>query len=82
MGCRFRRRLSIIPGLWLNLSKSGVSLSAGGRGFTKNISSKGHQETISAPGTGGQPGVRSGRARVISPAMRHRQKRPWWSWLV
>ena len=32
MGLRFRRRLRIFPGLWLNVSKRSGSLSAGGRG--------------------------------------------------
>ena len=50
MGLRFRRRLRIFPGLWLNVSKRSGSLSAGGRGVTVNLSPKGHQETISAPG--------------------------------
>lgn len=52
MGLRFRRRLRIFPGLWLNVSKRSGPLSAGGRVVTVNVSPKGHQETISAPGTG------------------------------
>jgi hypothetical protein len=32
MGFRFRKRLRIFPGLWLNLSKKGGSLSVGSRG--------------------------------------------------
>ena len=46
---RFRRRARIFPGLWLNLSKSGVTVSAGVRGLTFNSSGR---TTISAPGTG------------------------------
>ena len=52
MGLRFRRRLRIFPGLWLNVSKRSGSLSAGGRDVPVNVSPKGHQETISAPGNG------------------------------
>lgn len=52
MGFRFQRRISLIPGLRLNLSKSGVSLSAGGRGLTTNLSSSGLRTTIGIPGTG------------------------------
>jgi Protein of unknown function (DUF4236) len=46
---KFRRRLRLFPGLWINLSKKGTSVSAGGRGFTVN--SRG-RTTLSLPGTG------------------------------
>src|ERR1700730_16246007 len=52
MGFRFHKRLRIIPGLWLNLSKKGGSLSVGGRGATINVNSEGHQETVGLPGSG------------------------------
>jgi len=52
MGFRFRKRIKLFPGLWLNASRSGISASIGGHGFTTNISARGHQETVSAPGTG------------------------------
>ena len=52
MGFRFRRRLRIFPGLWVNVSKKGASLSAGGRGATVNISRKGVKETVGLPGSG------------------------------
>jgi hypothetical protein len=52
MGFRFRRRLRIFPGLWLNMNKRGGSLSAGSRGLTVNFSPKGHQETLGLPGSG------------------------------
>jgi hypothetical protein len=32
MGFRFRRRIKLFPGLWLNASKSGISASIGGHG--------------------------------------------------
>ena len=38
MGFRFHKRLRIFPGLWINLSKRGGSLSVGGRGATINVS--------------------------------------------
>jgi Protein of unknown function (DUF4236) len=41
MGWRFRKRIRIIPGLWIHLSKRGGSLSVGGHGMTANISKKG-----------------------------------------
>ena len=46
MGFRFRRKLRIFPGLYLNLSKSGVSTSIGGRGATLNLSKRGTRTTI------------------------------------
>lgn len=52
MGFRFRRSVKIIPGLRLNLSKSGPSLSVGGKGFTTNISKRGTRQTVGLPGSG------------------------------
>ena len=60
MGLRFRRRVRIFPGFWLNLSKRGGSLSAAAID-TVNIGKGGHQATISAIGTGAHivPGAAS-----------------------
>lgn len=52
MGFRFRQGIRIFPGLRLNLSKSGVSTSLGGRGATLNISKKGIRGTVGLPGSG------------------------------
>jgi hypothetical protein len=52
MGFRFRRRLRIGRGLYLNVSKTGVSASIGGRGATLNVSRKGVRTTVGLPGTG------------------------------
>ncbi|MFM2295534.1 MAG: hypothetical protein RLZZ350_1947 [Verrucomicrobiota bacterium] len=52
MGFRFSRRLSILPGLSLNLSGSGVSLSAGVRGAHVNLGSCGLYASAGIPGTG------------------------------
>ena len=49
MPFRFQRRLKLFPGFWLNLSKSGISASAGIPGLTFN--SRG-TATASIPGTG------------------------------
>lgn len=49
---RFRKSVKIMPGVRLNLSKSGVSASIGGRGATVNISTRGLRSTLSVPGTG------------------------------
>ena len=52
MGLRYRRRLRIARGIWFNLSKSGGSLSLGGRGATVNLSKGGSRVTTSLPGSG------------------------------
>jgi len=52
MGLRFRKRIKIFPWTWLNISKSGISLSFGGKGITTNVSSDGAQTTIDLPGSG------------------------------
>lgn len=49
MGWGFRKSIKIAPGVRLNVSKSGVSTSIGGKGFTYN--SRG-RVTASVPGTG------------------------------
>lgn len=49
---RFWRRFKIFPGVWLNISKSGVSLSFGITGAKFTIGSKGHRRTLGMPGTG------------------------------
>ena len=60
MGFRFQRRIRIAPGVRLNLSRSGISTSVGGRGFTLN--SRG-TATVGIPGTG-----LSYRANLSAPA--------------
>lgn len=52
MGFRFRKSIKIIPGLRINLSSKGASVSAGGKGFTTTVSSRGVRNTVSLPGTG------------------------------
>jgi Protein of unknown function (DUF4236)/Bacterial SH3 domain len=53
MGWRFRRSFRIVPGIRLNLGKSGfTSLSVGGRGATLNLGKRGVTSTVSLPGTG------------------------------
>lgn len=49
MGWSFRKSIKVAPGVRINFSKSGVSTSIGGRGFTYN--SRG-RVTASIPGTG------------------------------
>lgn len=53
MGFRFRKIISVIPGVKVNLSKSGVSTSLGGHGATVNVGSTGKKTlTLGIPGTG------------------------------
>lgn len=53
MALRFRKRVKILPGVHINLSKSGASASVGPRGATVNISpGRKSKTTIGAPGTG------------------------------
>jgi hypothetical protein len=52
MGWRFRHSFKVIPGVRLNLSKSGLSCSVGDAPFTFNIGQRGVYGTASIPGTG------------------------------
>ena len=52
MGFRFRRSLRLAPGLRINLSKSGGSVSVGRGGTTLNFSSRGTKATVALPGSG------------------------------
>lgn len=52
MGFRFSRRIGILPGVKLNFSGSGVSLSAGVRGAHVNFGSRGTYASVGIPGTG------------------------------
>jgi hypothetical protein len=52
MGWRFRHSFKIIPGVRLNLSKSGLSCSVGAAPFTVNVGQRGIYGTASLPGTG------------------------------
>jgi tetratricopeptide (TPR) repeat protein len=52
MGFRFWRKIKIAPGVTLNLSKSGGSLSFGPRGAKFAVGSRGKRATVGLPGTG------------------------------
>ncbi|WP_435929972.1 DUF4236 domain-containing protein [Dryocola sp. BD613] len=52
MGFRLRKRIQIALGVSINISKSGVSASPGGKGATVNIGKKGIRSTVSTPGAG------------------------------
>ena len=52
MGLRFQRRVTLIPGVRLNFSASGISASFGPRGAGINLSSRGTTTHVGIPGTG------------------------------
>jgi hypothetical protein len=49
---RFYRRIKVLPGVSLNLSKSGPSLSFGVRGAHVTVGRNGIRRTVGIPGTG------------------------------
>jgi hypothetical protein len=52
MGWRFRKRVKVAPGINLNFSKNGTSVTIGGKGASVNIGKKGVYGNIGIPGTG------------------------------
>ncbi len=73
MGFRFWKRIRLAPGVTLNLSKSGGSLSFGPRGAKFTVGSRGKRATVGIPGTGlfytttfsgGKSGGRKSSSRV------------------
>ena len=63
MGWRYRRSVKLLPGIRMNMGRSGVtSFSFGGRGVTVNVNKRGTKTTYSLPGTGlSYQSKRSGR---------------------
>lgn len=52
MGFRFQRRITILPGITLNMGKRGTSISMGPRGARTTFSSRGVKHSFGIPGTG------------------------------
>jgi hypothetical protein len=71
---RFYHRLHIFPGLSVNLSKSGPSLTVGMRGAHVTLGHRGVTRTVGIPGTGIYYTSRSGHIPAI---IRRTRKRPW-----
>jgi hypothetical protein len=65
MGFRFQKRITLFPGVRINLSKSGASLSAGPRGASVTVGKRGVYGNVGIPGTG-----LSWRERLDKPAPR------------
>lgn len=52
MGIRFHRSIKLLPGIRLNISKKGVGVSAGVKGYRVSVGPSGVHRTMSIPGTG------------------------------
>ncbi len=52
MPVRFRRTFTLFPGVKVNVSKGGISITVGRKGFHLNFSKRGVKETIGLPGSG------------------------------
>jgi hypothetical protein len=52
MPVRIRKTFTLFPGVKVNLSKGGMSISVGRRGFTLNFSKHGVRQTTGLPGSG------------------------------
>ncbi len=52
MGWKYRKRITIAPGIRVNLSKTGASLTVGPRGASVNVGRKGAYLNMGLPGTG------------------------------
>ena len=67
MAFRFFRRITLVPGVTLNLTKRGGSLSFGPRGAKLTAGTSGVRRTLSVPGTGlwytEHAGVKQGRGK-------------------
>ena len=52
MPIRFRRTFKIFPGVKINVSKGGISVTVGTRGANLNFSKRGVRQTVGLPGSG------------------------------
>jgi Protein of unknown function (DUF4236) len=80
MGFLFRKRIKILPGLWLSLSKRGVSTSIGGKGLTVNINEGKVRTTASIPGTG--ISHRTTTTNTAEDSAPTRSEIPGWVWVL
>lgn len=68
MALKFRKRMRLFPGFYLNLSKSGMSATVGMRGFSMNVGKKGTYLNTGIPGTGLYDRQRIGGLSANSPS--------------
>jgi hypothetical protein len=52
MPLRFHRQFTLFPGVKVNVSKTGMSITIGGKGFHLNFSKRGVMQTTNLPGKG------------------------------
>ncbi|MBK5930129.1 DUF4236 domain-containing protein [Halochromatium salexigens] len=77
MAFRFWRRIQLLPGVTLNLSKSSASLSLGPRGAKYTIGPRGTRTTVGLPGTGLFYTVQNpGRGKTRSASARPQPDQP------
>ncbi len=69
MGFRFSKKVKILPGVRLNFSKSGTSISVGRRGASMNVNKNRVKTTFSLPGTG----ISYTQTQKISPSSANRR---------
>ncbi|HJP89039.1 MAG TPA: DUF4236 domain-containing protein [Candidatus Limnocylindrales bacterium] len=68
MGVRFRRSIKIAPGIKLNVTKTGLGLTAGVRGAHYSVHSSGRRTvSVGVPGTGLYAQSVSGRKSPVTP---------------
>ena len=73
---RFRKQISVLPGVHVNLSKTGVSTSVGGKGATLNVGHGKKMVTLGIPGTGLSYRTQASTQLVIAAVVcRHRGHR-------
>ncbi len=76
MGIRFRRRIRLAKGVHLNLSKTGVGISAGVPGARIGTGPRGAYRSVGIPGTGLVYFERLGNGGSQSPKMAEEPSRP------
>lgn len=77
MGLRFRKSISIIPGVKLNFGKSGMSVSTGVPGFRKTFHTSGRVTTsVGIPGTGLSYVTTENKNRISRNQRRKRNEPP------
>ncbi|MBP8000492.1 MAG: DUF4236 domain-containing protein [Chloroflexi bacterium] len=64
MSIRFRKSIKILPGVRLNLSKSGLSVTLGGRLLSFNLGKRGTYANVDLPGSGLTYRTRLGGSKV------------------
>jgi hypothetical protein len=80
MPFRFRRSIRIAPGIRVNVSKSGLSTSIGGRGAHVTLGRGRIRRTVGIPGSGLSYTTSSRLASGGKPTPS--QPLTWWRWLI